>query len=181
MRGHVSIEEGALAALREVDVLIDDHHVPGHDLLLHRADGRERHDLGRSQELQRRDVRPVVDLVGRGAVTPAVPRQKEHFRVAVPRADHGVARRAKGRLDAMLFHQFEARDLVDPAAADHTQDVLHRVGPYHGARPRSSPSSDRASGLRRAALRRGMLGGCDCTLRLGRCPPGSGWLPPGLR
>ena len=45
MGGNTILEEGARAALGQVDVLIDDHDVPRSDLLTHRAYGGEADDV----------------------------------------------------------------------------------------------------------------------------------------
>ena len=124
MRDAAGPEEALLAREGAVDELVDEHEVPGAQLLAQRATGRERHQVGDPGALQRIDVGAVVDLARRDAVAAPVPRQ-EHDLDAVDRADAEFVRRlAPGRRDRHpvgIVH----RHVIDAGTADHSE---HRFG-----------------------------------------------------
>ena len=69
-------EEAFLAREGAVDELVDQHEMPGRELLLQRAAGRDRHQVGDARPLQGVDVGAVVDGRGRHLVAAAVARQE---------------------------------------------------------------------------------------------------------
>src|SRR4030095_13960536 len=121
-------EEALLARERAVDELIDEYERTGSEPLAKRSARGDRHQIGDADALERIDVGAVVDLAGRNPVPATVARQKCVFGAAEAAAQDGVGRRAKRRSDALPARVFEPVELVDAAAAEHTD---------HAAPPRS--------------------------------------------
>jgi hypothetical protein len=120
------LEERRDAPLGEIDELVRHDEVTRLDLLLHRADRADAHEVRRPRLLQRADVRAVVDLMRRDPVAAAVARQEEERRPARERALHEhVARAPERRVDLDLRHVAEALHLVESAAAEDAQCVAH--------------------------------------------------------
>ena len=149
MRDAARAEERALAPVGAVDELVDQHEGAGRQLLLERAAGGERDEIGDAGALQRVDVGAVVDVGGRQPVALVVARQ-EHDRQAGDLADAQRRRRLAPRArHPLLAHVLEARQVVDAGAADDAEDGTRPL-----RRPRSI-SRTRACAPRRA--RRGAV------------------------
>ena len=128
MRDAALAEERTLALVGAVDELVDQHEGAGRQLLLERAAGRERDQVGDAGALEHVDIGAVVDVGGRQPVALVVARQ-EHHRQAGDLADAQRRRRLAPRArDALLAHILEPRQIVDAGAAD---DAEHGFG--HGA------------------------------------------------
>ncbi len=130
--GHVGdatrTEERTLAAHGAVHEVVHQHEGAGAQFLAVGAAGRERHEVGHAQLLQRVDVGAVVDLGGRQAVAPAVPRQEHDVRAAGATDAQPVRRLAPGRVDALLAHVLDAGQVVEAGAADDAEHCLgHRI------------------------------------------------------
>ena len=152
VRDQALAEERALALVGAVDELVDQHEGAGRQLLLERAAGRERDQIGDAGALEHVDIGAVVDVGGRQPVALVVARQ-EHDRQAGDLADaQGPGRLAPGAFDALLAHVLQARQIVDagaaddaengfghaPAASDHPQTKGPRTGPSRHIRFRCS-------------------------------------------
>src|SRR5205085_59244 len=70
VRDEAFVEERRLAALGEIDELIDDDEGAGREIFFQRADRREREHVGDAELLERRDVRAHVEQ-RRGNALPA--------------------------------------------------------------------------------------------------------------
>ena len=79
------------------------------------------------------DVRPVVDLRRRDAVTAAVARQEDQRDAAQLAEEQLVGRCPEGRLDLLPARAREAVELVDAAAAHDAHDPLPAL--CHGRLP----------------------------------------------
>ncbi len=131
MRDAALAEERALALVGAVDELVDQHEGAGRQLLLERAAGRQRDQVGDAGALEHVDVGAVVDVGGRQPVALVVARQ-EHHRQAGDLADAQRRRRLAPRArDPLLAHVLEPRQIVDAGAADDAED-----GFGHGAASR---------------------------------------------
>src|SRR5205085_8452269 len=69
-------EERALALVRAVDELIDENEGAGRQLLLERATGRQRDQIGNARALEDVDIGAVVDIGRRKAMALVVARQE---------------------------------------------------------------------------------------------------------
>src|SRR5690242_5532551 len=131
MRDQSSAEERALALVRAIDELVDQYEGAGRQLLLERAAGRQRDEIGHARALEHVDIGPVIDVGGRKPMALVVTRQEDH-RQARDLADaQRGGRLAPRALDLLGPHVLEAGQIVDAGAAD---DAEH--GPGHGNSPR---------------------------------------------
>src|SRR6266849_5086117 len=127
MRDAALAEERAGTVEGAVDELVDQHEGAGRQLLLERAAGRQRHQVGDARALEHVDIGPVVDVGRRQPMTLVVPRQKDH-RQAGDLADKERRRRlAPWALDRLAPYFFEPRQVVDAGAAD---DAENRFGHF---------------------------------------------------
>ena len=140
MRDQALAEERALALVGAVDELVDQHEGAGRQLLLERAAGRQRDQIGDAGALQHVDIGAVVDVGGRQPVALVVARQ-EHHRQAGDLADAQRARRLAPRArDALLAHILKPRQVVDAGAADDAEDRFGHGTPQSPAsRKRKGP------------------------------------------
>ena len=111
-----------------VDELVDQHEGAWRQLLLERAAGRERDEVGDPCPLHHVDIGAVVDVGGREPVSLVVARH-EHDRQA--RRSRRYAEAADGSphglVDALLAHILESRKIVEPRAADNAEHCLCHV------------------------------------------------------
>ena len=120
-----SAEERACPVERAIDELVDQHEGAGRQLLLERAAGRERDQIGHARALQYIDVGAVVDVRGREPVARIVAREKYHRR-ARDLADAQRCRRLTPRTcDLLVPRLLEPRQIVNTGAAD---DPEHGFG-----------------------------------------------------
>jgi hypothetical protein len=76
MRNAAPAEERTLAPVSAVDKLVDQHESAGRQLLLERAAGRQRNQVGDPGAFQHVDIGAVVDVGWRQPVTLVMARQK---------------------------------------------------------------------------------------------------------
>ena len=77
MRDAAGAEERAGARMRAVDELIDQHEGAGRQLLLERAAGRERNEIGHAGALEHVDIGAIIDVARRQPMTFVVARQED--------------------------------------------------------------------------------------------------------
>src|SRR5262245_54039668 len=108
-----------------VDELIDQHEGAGRQLLLERAAGRQRHEIGHARAFEHVDIGAVVDVGRREPMALVMARQEDDL---LPRDLADAQRRRRltpWAFDAALPHFAEPRQVVDAGAAD---DAEHRFG-----------------------------------------------------
>ena len=141
-------EEAALAALGAVDELVDRDEIAGRQLLLERADCRDRQHVGDAATLQDVDVGAIVDLRGREPVPFPVPRDEGELDALQRPHGHRSRRLAEraGNRDVLRF--VEAQAIIEPRAADHSDvPAGHARDRYLGGM-RMAPSSRTVSPLK---------------------------------
>jgi hypothetical protein len=127
VRDQAAAEERALALVRAVDELVDQHERARRQFLLERAAGRQRNEVGDAGALEDVDIGAVIDVGRRQPVALVVARQK-HDRQAVDLADPQRPRRLAPRaFDALLAHLGEARQVVNAGAADDAEHGFRHV------------------------------------------------------
>ncbi len=127
VRHHALAEERALALVGAVDELVDQDEPPRRQVLLERAAGRQRDEIGDADALQNVDIGAVIDVGRRQPVALVVARQ-EHHGETCDLADAQRRRRLAPRaFDALLAHLFQPRQVVNAGPAD---DAEHGFG--HG-------------------------------------------------
>src|SRR5215470_13586558 len=145
MRHAALAEKRALAFVGAVDELVDQHEGARRKVLLERATGGERDEIGNARALKHVDVGAIVDVGGWQPMALVVARQ-EHDRQSRDLADAQRRRRlAPWALDLLLAYVLEARQIVDAGAAN---DAKHRFG----HEPRSTAA--RPTSARKASLTR---------------------------
>ena len=125
--------------LRPVDELVAHDEVAGLDLELERSGGARRDDGLDAERAHRPDVRPVVDLVRRDRVAPAVARQERDAALADRSQEERVGRRAVRRVDLDLADVVEQR--VEARTAEHAdlRQVHHGRASCSASRPVERP------------------------------------------
>ena len=118
-----------LPAKGAVDELVDEHEQARIELLLERAAGRNRDDVGDAGPLQRVDIGAVIDAGGRQRMAAPVPGQKHRFRRADPAEAQRVRRLAPGRRDALLANVLKTGQVIDARAADDSDDCFGHAAP----------------------------------------------------
>jgi hypothetical protein len=114
------VEEGEAAQAGAVEDLVWHHDIARRHLLLQAAAGADRDQILHAQLLEAPDVGPAVEARGADAVAAAVAAQKGHALALQGSHDVGVRRRAKGGFQPDLFYLLQGAQLVDAAAADHS-------------------------------------------------------------
>jgi len=142
MRDQAGAEEARRAMHGPVDELLDHHEVPGRQILLERADRRDRQDVGHARALERIDIGAEIELGRRDGMTAAMARQEDEIDRADPPEQQLVRRRAPGRIDAAPLGIFQPIDRIEPRSADDPDrpTVAHMIS--SGQANRSSPLGD---------------------------------------
>ena len=118
-------EERALALVGAIDELVDQDEGAGRQLLLERAAGRQRDEIGDTGALEHVDIGAIVDVGRRQPMAGTVPRQKHHRQAGDLAAAQRTRWRAPRALDGLRPYFFQARKIVNAGAAD---DAKHRLG-----------------------------------------------------
>jgi hypothetical protein len=134
-------EERVRPAPRAVDELVGDDHVARCDLLAQAADRAHRDDPLHAECLHGVDVSPEVDLARKDPMAAPVAGQEDEACPAEAPDHEVVGRVAEGSLDAHALDPLEARELVEPAAAEDAERPIRHAFPA-AARPR--PAHPRA-------------------------------------
>ena len=121
-----SVEEGHGALAGSVDQLVGHHDVQRLDVLAHAADGAHGDDPLHAERLERPDVGAGVDGGGRNAVAATMAREEGHLHAVQAPATDGVAGIAERRRDRLVAYVFQARHVVEPAAANNA-DGWHQT------------------------------------------------------
>ena len=82
-------EERALALVRAVDELVDQHEGAGRQFLLERTAGRQRHQVGDAGALQDVDIGPVIDVGRRQPMSLVMPRHEHDRKFRDDAVTHG--------------------------------------------------------------------------------------------
>ena len=146
-----AVVEGVGPAVRAVDELVADHEITGLDRELERACRARRDDRLDAQRAQRPDVGPVVDLVRRDRVAPAMTWQERDVPAGDLREEDRVRWRAIGRVDLDLAHVVEER--VEARTSDDPD--LRRVRAVSHRSPPSLPRPSSRASTRRSHRRIG--------------------------
>src|SRR5690606_20359697 len=117
-------KKALLAVDGPVDELIDDHEGAGRERLLERAAGADRNDLGHPGALHGIDIGAVVDLRRRQAMAAAVTGQKDHLDPVQAAEQQMVGRWPERALDRLPARIRQPVKLIDPAAANNTDNRL---------------------------------------------------------
>src|SRR5579871_2426037 len=117
-------KEACLALVGAIDELIDDHEHARVQFLAKGAAGRDRDDVGHTDALQSVDIGAIVDRTRRLYMAAAVAWQKHQIDAFERTEEERIGRLAPGGFHVFPASALEARNVIDAAAAEDSENGL---------------------------------------------------------